>query len=253
MSSFVEFSEVIDSKLLPCSCSASWKLHSIAIKVMWSSGEERKEHFKTILMWLESPALLLSPLSVGVPITRVSGTTFTAFFSWCSFRLTMKMMGTMIKPRLGGRYQTKGHALTVAGGGNSRYYCCVSVKTSQGEKMESHPTYCDILTLDVTESIAHGNNLLIWILTPSRKGGFMRNLHTGNSWRVYRAELLPGAPGFALLVHLVIEGSVGTRSADTCTDIRLGHVTPGHLEMDLVLHVQFTYRCLKVPGLCCRL
>lgn len=34
MSSFVESSEVSDSKLLPCSCSASWKLHSIAIKVM---------------------------------------------------------------------------------------------------------------------------------------------------------------------------------------------------------------------------
>lgn len=55
MSSFVEFSEESDSVLLPCSCSASWKLHSIAIKVIWSSGEKRKECFKKILMWLESP------------------------------------------------------------------------------------------------------------------------------------------------------------------------------------------------------
>lgn len=46
MSSFVELSETSDSKLLPCSCSASWKLHSIAIKVMWSSRKEEKWHFK---------------------------------------------------------------------------------------------------------------------------------------------------------------------------------------------------------------
>lgn len=50
MSSLVEFSEASDSKLLPCSCSASWKLHSIAIKVMWSSREKGKEYFKKILL-----------------------------------------------------------------------------------------------------------------------------------------------------------------------------------------------------------
>lgn len=35
---------------------------------------------------------------------------------------------------------------------------------------------------------------------------------------VFRAELLPGAPWLTLLVHLVIEGSVGTLSQRTCTD-----------------------------------
>lgn len=47
--------------------------------------------------------------------------------------------------------------------------------------MESHPTIRDIFTLDVTESISHGYNPLIGILTPSREGGFMRTLHAGHS------------------------------------------------------------------------
>lgn len=50
ISSFVEFSDTRDSKLLPCSCSASWKLHSIAIKVMWSSREKERGHYKKV--WL---------------------------------------------------------------------------------------------------------------------------------------------------------------------------------------------------------
>lgn len=140
MSSFVELSEASDSKLLPCSCSASWKLHSIAIKVMWSSREKRKEHFKKILMWLESLALLLSPLSVGVPITGVSRAIFSGFLS-CSFKLTLKIMMMMriTKPRLDSRDQTKGHAETVRGVGNSRCYCCFSVKKhSERERRWNH-------------------------------------------------------------------------------------------------------------------
>lgn len=41
-----------------------------------------------------------------------------------------------------------------------------------GEKMESHPTIRDIFTLDVTESISHGNNLLSWILAPTKREDF---------------------------------------------------------------------------------
>lgn len=51
-------------------------------------------------------------------------------------------------------------------------------KPSEGEKTESHPTMCDVFTLDVTESVSHGDNLLIWISTPSGREVFMRSVHT---------------------------------------------------------------------------
>lgn len=180
MSSFVEISEANDSEVLPCSCSASWKLHSIAIKVMWSSRAKRKDDFKKILMRVESPALLLSPLSVGVPITGVSGTIFFgfSFLSCCSFKFTLKMMVPMRinKTRLGSRDQTKGHTGTVRQEETADIIAFQS-KHSWKEIRWNHPTICEIFALDVTESISHGDNLLIWILTPSRKGGFVRNLH----------------------------------------------------------------------------
>lgn len=88
------------------------------------------------------------------------------------------MMTRITTMRLGSRDQSKGHVVTVQGDGNSRCYCCFSVKTLiEGEKTQSHPTICDVFTLDITESISHGDNSLIWTLTPSRKGGLMRNLH----------------------------------------------------------------------------
>lgn len=46
MSCFEDSLEASDSELLPCSCSASWKLHSIAINVLGSSEEEKKGQIK---------------------------------------------------------------------------------------------------------------------------------------------------------------------------------------------------------------
>lgn len=168
-------------------------------------------------MWLESPALLLLPLSVGVPITGASRLIFSGFLSCCSFRVILMMMRTtMTKTRLGSSDQTKGHAVTVRGGENGRCYCRFSVKTLiEAEKIES-------VLPSVTSS--HSMSLkafpmatIFWFGSwhlPGRED--LCEICTRISSRLNRAELLPVAPGLALLVHLVIEGSVGTPSADTC-------------------------------------
>lgn len=188
ISSFVELSDARDSKLLPCSCSASWKLHSIAIKVMWSSREEEQGHFKkrsdvfgnVWCVWKSQHSrthhYLLAFRSQASPAWFFP-ISFLAVVLNSHWRWWWWWGGW---PRRAAWPRPKYWLCDVAE--TADLIGCFSPETfREREKMEWHPTIvrwsCGIFTLDVTESISHGNNHLIWIGTPSRKGRFMIRLH----------------------------------------------------------------------------
>lgn len=182
ISSFVEFSDTRDSRLLPCSCSASWKLHSIAIKVMWSSREEEKGPLKKVrCVWKSQHSRSHHYLWAF----RSQAPPAWFFLIFCP--------AVVLNSHWRWWWGGGGWPCRAAGPRPKCWLCdvaetadligCFSQETFiEGEKMESHPTIvswsCGILTLDVTESISLGNNHLSWIGTPSRKGGLMRRLHT---------------------------------------------------------------------------
>lgn len=175
-------------------------------------------------MCLEIPAFPLSPLSVGVPITGVSSLVFSDFFSCFSFKLTLKMMMMMRRRTTpGSRAQTK--VLTVRCGRNGRFDWLLFSGNIHGGREDGITSYHSPLKLWHPHTWCHWKHLP-WRQSPDldwdtfQEGRIYEKAAHWN-YRFCRAELLPGAPGFTPLLHLVIEGSVGTRSAGTCTDIHV--------------------------------
>lgn len=176
-------------------------------------------------MWLENAAFLLSPLSVGVPITGVSRLVFSDLFFCCSFKLKLKMVMMMrrrtMNTKLGSRTQKK--LLAVWGGRNGRCDLLLFSENLHGGREDWVTLYRICLKLWRRHTWCHWKHLpwqqscdLDW--DTFQEGRIYEKSAHWSLWAVFRAGLLPGAPRFTLLVHLVIEGSVGTRSARTCTD-----------------------------------
>lgn len=183
-------------------------------------------------MGLEIPAFPLSPLSVGVPITGVSSLVFSNFFSCCSFKLILKMM--MMRRRMtmpGSRAQTK--VLTVRCGRNGRFDWLLFSGNIHRGREDGITSYHSPLKLWHLHTWCHWKHLP-WQPSPDldwdtfQEGRIYEKAAHWND-RLCKAELLPGAPGFTPLLHLVIEGSVGTHSAGTCTDIHVAQVSCCHL------------------------
>lgn len=112
-----------DSELLPCSCSASWKLHSMAINVLGSSKDKKYKFFffhECVMKLINNIDSQLSQhgdqsyLPVGVLIIGGLVTVGVAFLFGLIFMTIMKMMTKATRAKVATTVTINGHVSSVS-------------------------------------------------------------------------------------------------------------------------------------------